>query len=299
MLPIDDGLLQRLHHLASADRWRVSPARLAAALSDSLERAFPGQRPTPSDIERYARSLHLEDLALACACADGDEAAWEHFVREVRPALSRAAAALDPSGGARDLADSIYGDLFGVPGRGAERQSLFRYFHGRSRLVTWLRAVLSQRWIDRLRANQRVVPLPEDESPAALASTVPTADPERSRDVAAMERALQHAIADLEPGDRLRLRCYYAQGMTLAEIGLMLREHEATASRHLARTRGVLRTAVERRLREDAGLSDEQIRQCIASVTADAGPMDLGVLLRADHGRKESARIRSKEEEAS
>lgn len=298
MLPIDEGLLRRLHHQAGADRWQVTPARLAAALSESVTRAFPAERPAAGDIERYLRGLHLEDLALACACADGDEAAWEHFVREMRPALSRAAAALDPAGGARDLADSIYGDLFGLPGHGAERQSLFRYFHGRSSLVTWLRAVLSQRWVDRLRANQRLVSLPDEESPAALASPVKPPDPTRSRDVAAMQAALEQAIAGLEPADRLRLRCYYAEGLTLAEIGRVLGEHEATVSRQLARARGVLRKEIERRLRDDEGWSDDEIRHGIESVTADAGRMDVSVLLRADSGRKESAPIRSKEERA-
>ena len=37
--------------------------------------------------------------------------------------------------------------------RAGERQSLFRYFHGRSSLTTWLRAVLAQRHVDRLRSE--------------------------------------------------------------------------------------------------------------------------------------------------
>ena len=104
-------------------------------------------------LERYLKSLHLEDLALACACADGDEAAWEHFVREYRPSLYRAADALDPSGRARELADSLYADLYGTTERAGERRSLFRYFHGRSSLPTWLRAVLAQRHVDAIRAR--------------------------------------------------------------------------------------------------------------------------------------------------
>ena len=63
-------------------------------------------------------SLHLEDLALACACALGDAAAWDHFVLEMRPGLYRAADALDPTGAARELADSLYADLYGVDQRG-------------------------------------------------------------------------------------------------------------------------------------------------------------------------------------
>ena len=79
---------------------------------------------------------------------------------EHRPRLYRAADALDPAGGARDLADSLYADLYGFPDRQGKRKSLFRYFHGRSSLSTWLRAVLAQRHVDRLRTARRLEPLP-------------------------------------------------------------------------------------------------------------------------------------------
>ena len=83
-------------------------------------RAFGSEAVRAGDLERHVASLHLEDLALACACAVGDEGAWEHLVREHRPQLYRAANALDPTGGARDLADSLYADLYGFPiGRGS------------------------------------------------------------------------------------------------------------------------------------------------------------------------------------
>ena len=39
------------------------------------------------------------------------------------------------------------------------------------------------------------------------------------------------ALGRLPARDRLRLACYYAQGLTLAQIGRTLREHEATTSK--------------------------------------------------------------------
>jgi len=99
---------------------------------------------------------------LACACADGLEAAWDHFIREYRPTLYRAADAIDPTGGARDLADSLYAELFGLSERDGQRRSHLRYYHGRSSLGTWLRAVLSQRHVDRIRAGTRMEPLPDE-----------------------------------------------------------------------------------------------------------------------------------------
>jgi RNA polymerase sigma-70 factor (ECF subfamily) len=143
-LPIDATLVERLYRKAHGERWRVPMEQFGAALEASAARGCAERNQDPRALERYLGALHLEDLVLACACAAGDEGAWEHFVLEQRPLLYRAADALDPGGGARDLADSLYADLFGLRDRAGERQSLFRYFHGRSSLTTWLRAVLAQ-----------------------------------------------------------------------------------------------------------------------------------------------------------
>lgn len=291
-MPIDSQLVERLHLRANAQRWRVSTSRFAEALEASAHRAGgPDQK--PRDLERYLRALHLEDLALACACADGDDGAWDHFVLEHRPSLYRAADALEPGGGARDLADSLYGDLFGLRQRAGKRQSLFRYFHGRSSLTTWLHAVLTQRYVDRLRSNRRVEPLPDEESPAALPAPERTIDPNRSRYLRLLRHALERAVSTLSSRDRLRLACYYAEELTLEETGRILGEHEATSSRQLARTRRRIREEIERQLRVDNGLTDAEVKQCFMSVAEDAGPLNLRDVLSLDDERKKSALDRS------
>lgn len=270
--------------------------RFAEALAASAARAFADRTPTEKEIESYLAALHLDDLALACACADGHEDAWEHFVREQRPALYRSADALEAGGGARDLADSLYGELFGVGARGDERPSLFRHYHGRSSLATWLRAVLAQRYVDRMRARQRLDPLPEEETPKTLTAPAVRPDPDRDRRRVLIAGALEQAVASLPPRERLRLGCYYAEGLTLAQTGRLLGEHEASVSRKLAATRKAIRTAVERILRSEGGLTDAQISQCFAEIADDPGPLDLGRLL--DHPeRKEAVQNRSKDEE--
>ncbi len=281
-IPIPHGLVTRLHREADAARWQLSSARFAEALETSIVSSRgDGVTIAPRDLEAALSALHLRDLALACACADGDEAAWEHFVREHRPVLYRAAEAIRPGGG-RELADSLYAELFGVSARGDARTSLFRYFHGRSSLATWLRAVLAQRHVDTIRVERRHEPLGEDEPPAPATGRPSLApSPERQRWISAMHGALSRAIAGLDAKDRLRLACYYAESMTLAEIGRALGEHEATASRHLTRTRKALRLAVERDLRESDGMSQAEIAECLASVSADAGTLDLGALINA------------------
>jgi RNA polymerase sigma-70 factor, ECF subfamily len=295
---LEPALVARLHAQSNAARWSVSRERFAVALSASLAHArAAGDIPDP---ERYLGGLHLEDLALAVACIDGHDAAWEHFMAEHKAVLVRAAMAIDPAGGS-DLADSLYGDLFGLQQRAGERQSLFRYFHGRSRLATWLRAILAQRHIDRVRATKRLAPLPEDEDrtsssrPALIAED--RSDPpegERLRFFNAMCEALAWAIGELAAKDRLRLSSYYARDMTLAAIGRMLGEHEATVSRHLTRTRREIRVAAQTRLREHHGLDERAMAECFASVTEDAGALDLAELFSKPADRKTDRQNRSK-----
>ena len=214
---------------------------------------------------------HTADLELARLCAEGNEHAWERFVRDYRPLLYRAADALDRTQGAREIADSLYAELYGITGGTEIRQSLFRYYEGRSSLATWLRAVLAQRYVDRLRAQRRAEPLPDEE----MAGRSEEPDPHRARYVALVRQALERAIGHLSPRDRLRFGCYYVQDLTLAQTGRVMNESEATSSRQLARARQAIRRDVERQLQDEAGLTGDQIAACFASVAEDPGPLDL------------------------
>ena len=299
MWRLEPGLVRRLYERGEADTWQVSIDAFASCLLASAQRAFDNQQPDSRRLEQYLASLHLKDLALACACAEGVERAWDAFVVDYRPVLYRAADALDPSGGAREIADSLYAELFGLRTRDGERQSHLRYFHGRSSLATWLRAVLSQRYIDRKRAESRLDPLPDEDAADALGLNA-SSSPARAlpRCIALLQRVITAAVAALPPRDRLRLRCYYAQGMTLAHIGTALAEHEATVSRNLARTRRTIRENVERALRDEERLTDDEIADCFSAAVEDAGPLDIAELLGPDPtpiaARKEVRRNRSR-----
>lgn len=282
------SLVDRLHARAIAARpalaERVSADVLGEALSRSVMNRFGDQTPPPAEVASYLESLHVGDLALACACAEGDETAWEHFILEVRPTLyaaARAIAGREEAG--RELADSMYAELYGLetdraPGatRGA-RRSLFKYFHGRSKLTTWLRAILAQRHVDAVRAARRFESL--DETGHRAGDRVPNPsppepDPDRARYLSLTQAALTAALNQLDDRDRMRLSCYYTQEMTLAEIGRLLGEHEATVSRKLDRIRRRLRHAVEQELAETSRLTADEIRLCYQYALEDV-PFDL------------------------
>jgi len=271
------SLLEWLYAQSQAGRWEILRERFAAVLERSTKKALSAGTVTPQKLQEYLSALHLEDLALTTACADGNESAWEHFFATYRAYLRSAAAAIlrcsAGSAEACDLADSLFSELYGLAdGKGSER-SLFRYFHGRSTLTTWLRA--------------------EDESgdgqpKTPLGTQLQPVDPHRDRYVASFTSALQMALERLEPQEKQRLRLYYAEEKTLAEIGRLLGEHESSVSRRLDRVRRDLRQAVEDILRQgigaangsavQPGLSDAEIALCF-EYSAGETPIDLDKLL--------------------
>jgi len=271
--------IRRLYAASGASTWGVSLESFTRALDASVERRWAGQSPAEQDVTRYLAGLAVADLALACACREGHEQAWEHFVEEFRPVLYAAGRAIAGDAG-RELADSVYADLFGTDTARTDRRSLLAYYHGRSSLATWLRAVLVRRHIDRLREGARTAPLEDpDVTPAAGTSTVTEPhDPRRAQYVRMAQDAVDAVIAALDSGDRLRLRLYYGEGLTLAEIGRVVHEHEATVSRKLDRSRRRLREGVTRILRERHHLDDISIRECI-EWAADAPELHLTPLL--------------------
>jgi RNA polymerase sigma-70 factor, ECF subfamily len=293
-----EAVVEELYAQSAAARWGLARERFAAALARSLQKRFAKEQVTPEKLQEYLGALHIEDLGLAAACIEGYEAAWEHFVATFRGSLrASACVVLRCSSGAleaRELADSLFSELYGLADGKTGEGSLLRYFHGRSSLMTWLHAVLAQRHIDALRAGRRFESLDDGDSTREKFEIQrrgpldPPIDPHRHRYLELFRRALDAALHGLEPRDTERLRLYYAEEFTLAEIGKRLGEHESSVSRNLDRVRRDLRSAVEEILREgnaqvngsggEQGLSDAEITLCFEYAAADA-PIDLDKLL--------------------
>ncbi len=261
------GTVVRLHAQAKADRWGLSEAEFAAALSRSATSRLPsgGQPAEPERVESYLGSLYVEDLALATACKRGNAAAWTDFVTRFRPVLHAAARKLTrDEGRAKEIADSLYAELYGLAQEDGWRKGLLDHFHGRSSLATWLHAVVVRACIDDYRALRRRSEVTEkiaaEPSAAPEASAAP--DPDRAASVRSVRSALALALGRLEPRDRLRLSYYHLQGLTLLQIGRILGEHESTVSRNLDRTRRTIRKQVESSLRQDYGFSSEDVQSC-------------------------------------
>jgi RNA polymerase sigma-70 factor (ECF subfamily) len=258
---LDADAAQRLHARAGAARWGLTVDRFHETLDRVAGRRFPGTPPSVREVERYLDTLHLEDLALARGCADGFDVAWEAFVDHHWREVTRAARAIAGDADGEEIADALLADLFARGEPGSARRPLFDYFHGRSRLGTWLRALVSQRHVDRLRATRRLTSFDDGDADAWPAVDASPED-ESGRLGGHVERALDQALAALPPRERLRLAYYHADDLTLAAVGRLLGEHEATVSRKLQKTRDQLKAAIDAVLTTELRLGADERRAC-------------------------------------
>ena len=254
--------LARLCKRAGGARWNLGDESLRDAAYRGARAAGVLDR---AGVDSFIDALHAEDLSLAIACQAGESAPWEHFITSFRPALYAAARAIagDEARG-RELADSIWAEMYGMEVRDGRRRSILSYFHGRSSLLTWMRAVLAQRHVDYIRSQSRIAPLDDQLEQA-------TEHRRRSwRGIRLRPRPLR---GDAGQGARRGAQVARAAGpdadgvllparSSLKEIGRVMNEHESTVSRRLARTRDYLKREIERTLHDGDKLSQDQIRLC-------------------------------------
>jgi RNA polymerase sigma-70 factor (ECF subfamily) len=227
-----------------------------------------GLRADPAQKAAFYGALRVAELALAQACALGRELAWQRFVALYRGPLTQAAIAITGSATlGHELADSLYGQLFGLSERDGERRSPLASYSGRGSLLGWLRTTLAQRHVDHHRRTHREMPLDTLE-PAAPAPAEPV--PEVTR----LGSAVARTLAALPAEDRFLLSAYFLDQQTLLQIGRLLRVHEATISRRLKRLTADLRKQLLRNL-QSGGLSQRAAEEALGT-----DPRDLELNLR-------------------
>lgn len=269
-----------LYQRSGAAAYGLSAERFAAIL-DEIQRKHVSSNPSSSAHQHadFCAGLRLEELALARACAAGNERAWEDFIRRYRQKLhSMALHITRDSTHAAELADSLFADLYGVNVRAGIRNSKLVFYTGRGSLEGWLRTVMAQEFINRYRKQKRTVSLEEQlEEGVQFAA----ADPELYSDGSAdsnpgqhLEAATDEALTELSAEDRFTLASYYLDGSTLAEIARTLGLHESSVSRRLDR----LATGLRKRIL--AGLRMKGMSHAQALEALEADVRDLRVNLR-------------------
>lgn len=228
-----------LHAKCTAAQFGMSCDDLAAILAEVFQK-YAG---ATAQAREFCSSLKLEELVLARACAAGNERAWEVFMARYREKLYDMGLHITrEDSAARELADSLYAELYGTVKRDGARVSKLSFYMGRGSLEGWLRTVMAQEHVNRYRRQKREVSLEEEtEDGAQFAATEgdgsPGVDPR-------LESATDEAIAALDSEERFVLAAYYLDDRTLAEVARMLGVHESTISRKLEKLAKSLRKQI-------------------------------------------------------
>jgi RNA polymerase sigma-70 factor (ECF subfamily) len=230
-----------LYPKSKAESFGLSREDFAGILSEVAAKYAPGA--SAKEIHAFCCSLRIEELALARACAAGHNKAWEVFLLRYREKLFEVANYITrESSAGRELADSMYADLYGTSTRDGQRVSKLASYTGRGSLEGWLRTVMAQEHVNRYRRRRRLVSLDEESEEGAQ-----FAAPEREEVVAVdprVEAATDEALAALPAADRFVLAAYFLDDRILAEIARTLGVHESTISRKLDKLAKSLRKQI-------------------------------------------------------
>ncbi|MGA9040045.1 MAG: sigma-70 family RNA polymerase sigma factor [Terriglobales bacterium] len=246
----------------------LSCEQFAVILEEVRAKYLPADA-QPAAVQELYASLRVEDLALARACAAGNERAWERFLLRYREKLYDIAGYITKeSSSARELADSLYADLYGMSARDGQRVSKLASYTGRGSLEGWLRTVMAQEHVNRYRKQRRLVSLDEESEEGvqyAAAETEPAIAVEPR-----LEAAIDEALGALSSEDRFVLAAYYLDDRTLADIARALSVHESTISRKVDKLAKSLRKQILAALGR-SGMSRRQAQEALEVDVRDLG----------------------------
>ena len=251
--------IRELFEKSRGVRYGLTQATFTTILEQVSDKYIPGA--ALEQKLRFWQDLRVEELALSRGCVAGHDAAWQEFLTRFREKLydiARGITKEDSSG--RELADSLYADLYGLSEREGRRVSRLSFYMGRGSLEGWLRTVLAQEFVNRYRKQKRLVSLEEETEEGvqfASSNSFPAA-PVDGR----LGQATDEALDQLPHEDRLILAGYYLDNRTLTEIGRMLGVHESTISRRLEKLLKLLRKHVVSGL-QARGMNRDQAEEAL------------------------------------
>jgi RNA polymerase sigma-70 factor, ECF subfamily len=273
------SLGEELYSRSRAAAYGLAAEQFAVILEE-IQVKYAANASAEEKSEFYA-ALRVEELALARACAAGNERAWEDFISRYRQKLHGMALHITRDGAhAAELADSLFADLYGVNARNGTRNSKLVFYTGRGSLEGWLRTVMAQEFINRYRKQKKTVSL-EEQAEEGAQFEAKTPEPECTLDQR-LESATDEALAELSAEDRFTLASYYLDRRTLADIARALGLHESSVSRRLDRLSAGLRKRILAGLRE-RGMSHAQAAEALETDVRDL-TLDLRSRLAQDSG---------------
>jgi RNA polymerase sigma-70 factor (ECF subfamily) len=242
------------------------------SLLEEIQQRYLPAGASADESRDFCRSLRVSELVLARGCAAGNERAWEEFLSRYREKIYAIAGYIaKPSSVARELADTLYADLYGTGAGEGQRVSKLASYSGRGSLEGWLRTVLAQQYVNRYRREYRLVSL-DEQAEAGSQFVSPSAPPTVAIDQR-LELAIDGALAASSAEERFLLAAYYLDGRTLFEIGELLAVHESTISRRLEKLAKELR----KRILANLGQRGMSRRQALEALDVDVRDVRLDI----------------------
>jgi len=236
--------------------------------------AWPGVKLTAAQLaEHVARvapdgteDLHVEDLYLACACANKDDRAIRAFESKYLHEVPSYVGQIDRSPSFIDeVGQQLREKLFVTTGEGG-RPKICEYT-GRGPLGAWLRVVCVRIALNLRRRPKQTVETEGERAPV-LRSAAP--DPEmdflKSKYKEEFREAFQTTLTELSSDERAVLKMHYIDGLNIDQIGTAYRVHRATVARWLAPSREKIMEETKKRLEERLKMQSAEVDSLIGLV---------------------------------
>jgi RNA polymerase sigma-70 factor (ECF subfamily) len=249
--------LLREHWAAARARWPSVPLAVERFVRHLA-------RHLPEGSGEALRQLHVSDLYVACACAEGERLALqafeEHILRKVPSRLGSL-----PESSVDEVLQVLRERL--LLGRGDTPPRIADY-SGRGPLLAWVRIIAARIASDL--ASQQGRQTLFDEPPEVLARMLAADDPERellredSRQ--ALAEALRKALGALPERERALLRLHHLHGLTMDRLSTMYGESRSGVARRVAQARERLLKLTRTELASRLNLAGSEVESLLGLV---------------------------------
>jgi RNA polymerase sigma-70 factor (ECF subfamily) len=217
----------------------------------------------PDPVEALAR-LCVEDLLLACACAQNQPGAIECFEARILCAVPLAIRRIDDSSAFIEEVKQRTRLRLLVAEQG--KSPRIASYQGRGKLRSWVQVAAVRIALELCRRSH-----PRDVTDDELLDSPEFSDDPELGHIRTMYRkefsdAFKEALGALSARERNILRMYLLDGLNIAEIGAIYRVHRATVARWIAKYREMLLVETRNRLVQKLRISESQFQSLMVVV---------------------------------
>ena len=252
-----EQVVQRLNR--SPPPLRPDPAQLLPYLAQRV--------PEGADLARCVGAVHVEDLALAWACAQGHAESIAELERQHFVVVDRALARIpDAAAQSEEVKQLLRQRLFVPRPSQPARVSLYR---GRGALASWLRVAAIRCALNLVQRHGREVAL-SDELLGGLAAPVDQELAHLKRTYRGeFKRAFEQALTSLSSRQRNVLSYHYLERLTNDQVGAIYGVHRTTVARWMSGIREALAQRTRARLMTQLRVAGDEVESIMRLIRSE------------------------------